>query len=67
MPKLPFRLPAQPAPVKPANEVPAPPPGRQIVRSQRTGDPLPQSSQDAPGHSPPIKWGPAKSDPKPFK
>jgi len=31
-------------------------PGKAYVRSQRTGDPLPEPSSDSPGHSPPLKW-----------
>jgi hypothetical protein len=39
-----------------SQETAAAPAGRQVVQSQRTGDPLPASSNDAPGHSPAIAW-----------
>lgn len=58
-------------PAKNTNEtkpVTSPPKGKEIIRSQRNGDPLPPSSTDVPDHPPIIPWPAANPvDHKPFK
>jgi len=56
----PFR-PNKPTPSPDTGEkAAAPPPGKHIVQSQRSGDPLPAASADVPAHSPLIPWPPAE-------
>ena len=60
-------------PLKNENEtrpVASPPPGKQIVHSRQSGDPLPPSGTDGVDHPPEIKWPPAGGPDdahKPFK
>lgn len=64
----PFRVNAPAPATKKAEQVASPAPGKHIVRSQQTGDPLPTPASDVPDHSPLIPW-PAAEAPthKPMK
>jgi hypothetical protein len=42
-------------------------PGKSMVRSGQTGDPLPLPEQGSPDHSPVIPWKPVDNGHKPFK
>lgn len=63
----PSRLGQNAPPAATAKEPKAPPAGAGIVRSQRTGDPLPEASADSPGHSPIAPFAPVDNGRKPFK
>lgn len=67
MARAPFRI-TQPAPAVSTEREPiAPPSGQAVVRSQRTGDPLPLPTNESPGHSATIPWSTPVASPKPFK
>lgn len=66
---MPFKITPVPAAIVTPQQVPAPPHGVNIVRSNKTGDLLPEGSEDVPSKDPEIKFPqPADGvDHKPFK